>query len=102
METQRERYILEDVLVVLFKHKYKILSAFFTVMVAVTIKTALTVPVFESNAELMVQPGRELIYRNEVGEDNERQILALDGLIRAQAQILKSTDLIEAVVTDIG
>ena len=101
MGKQRERYILEDILVVLFKHKYKILAAFFTVMVAVTIKTSLTTPVYQTHASLMVQSGRESLSRGEVGGDNERVILGLSALIATETQILTSTDLIEKVITDL-
>jgi uncharacterized protein involved in exopolysaccharide biosynthesis len=102
MEKQRERYLLEDILVVLFKHKYKILAAFVTVMVAVTIKTSLTTPVYETHSSLMIQSGRESLYRSEVGDDNERVILDLDKLINTETQILTSADLIAEVITDLG
>jgi uncharacterized protein involved in exopolysaccharide biosynthesis len=102
MEKQRERYLLEDILVILFKHKYKILAAFFTVMVAVTIKTSLTTPVYETHSSLMIQSGRESLYRSEVGDDNERVILDLDKLINTETQILTSADLIAEVITDLG
>jgi uncharacterized protein involved in exopolysaccharide biosynthesis len=102
MEKQRQRYILEDLLVVLFKHKYKILAAFFTVMVAATIKTNSTTPVYQTHASLMVQSGRESLYRPEVGEDTERVILGLAALITTETQILTSADLIEEVITDLG
>ena len=102
MEKQRERYILEDFLIVLFKHKYKILAAFFTVMVAVTIKTYSTTPVYQTHASLMVQSGRESLSRPEVGNGDERVILGLSALVRTETQILTSADLIEEVITDLG
>ena len=102
MEKKREGYILEDILIILFKHKYKILAAFFTVMVAVTIKTSLTPLVYQTHSSLMVQSGRESLYRSEVGNDNERVILNLSALIATETQILTSADLIEEVITDLG
>ena len=102
MEKQRERYLLEDILIVLFKHKYKILAAFFTVMVAVTIKTFLTTPVYQTQASLMVQSGRESLYRPEVGDDKERVILGLAALVNTETKILTSADLIEEVITELG
>jgi len=96
MEKQRETYLLEDFLIILFKHKYKILAAFFAVMVAVTVKTSLTKPVYQSHASLMVQSGRESLYRPEaVGDNGSIKTLALDALVNTESQILTSTDLIE-------
>ena len=102
MEKQRERYILEDILVIFFKHKYKILAAFFTVLVAVTIKTQTTTPVYQTQARLMVQSGRESLSRSEVPDDNERVILDLSYLVTTETNILTSADLIEEVITDLG
>ena len=102
MEIQRERYLLEDILVVLFKHKYKILAAFFTVMVAVTIKTQMTTQVYETQSRLMVQSGRESLSRSEVPDDNDRVILDLSYLVTTETNILTSADLIEEVITDLG
>jgi len=102
MEKQRERYILEDILMIFFKHKYKILAAFFTVLVAVTIKTQTTTPVYETQSKLMVQSGRESLSRSEVPDDNERVILDLSYLVTTETNILTSADLIEEVITDLG
>jgi uncharacterized protein involved in exopolysaccharide biosynthesis len=102
MEKQRERYILEDILIIFFKHKYKILAAFFTVLVAVTIKTQTTTPVYETHSRLMVQSGRESLYRSEVPDDKEREILGLSALVSTETSILTSADLIEEVITDLG
>jgi uncharacterized protein involved in exopolysaccharide biosynthesis/protein involved in polysaccharide export with SLBB domain len=102
MEKQKDRYLLEDMLVILFKHKYKILAAFFTVMIAVTVKTSLTKPVYQTHSSLMVQSGRESLYRPEVGDDKERVILDLTALVNTETQLLTSADLIEQVITDLG
>ena len=102
MEKQRERYILEDILIIFFKHKYKILAAFFTVLVAVTIKTQMTTPVYETQSRLMVQSGRESLSRSEVPDDKERVILDLSSLVTTETNILTSADLIEEVITDLG
>ena len=103
MYKPRESYLLEDILIILFKHKFKILSAFFTVLVAVTIKTHLTKPVYETNSKLMVQSGRESLYRPEAGEkDDKLQTLHLDALVLTETQVLTSADLIEEIITDLG
>jgi uncharacterized protein involved in exopolysaccharide biosynthesis/protein involved in polysaccharide export with SLBB domain len=103
METKkRERRILEDILIILIKHKYKILAAFLTVMAAVTYKTSMTMPVYQTHSSLMVQSGRESLYRPEVGDDQERVILSLGALVNTETKILTSADLIEDVITDLG
>jgi uncharacterized protein involved in exopolysaccharide biosynthesis/protein involved in polysaccharide export with SLBB domain len=103
MENNRDGYLLEDILLIFFKHKFKILAAFFTVMVAVTIKTHLTPKVYETHSSLMVQSGKESLYRPEAGGNNEKlQTLRLDTLVNTEAQILTSTDLIEEIITDLG
>ena len=95
MEKQRQRYILEDFLIVLFKHKYKILACFLAAMVVATIKTQRITPVYETRAKLMVQSGRESLSRPEVGDAKGRVILQLGTLLQTQTQILTSADIID-------
>ena len=54
MEQNLEQNKLKDLLIVLFKHKYKILIVFLAINIAVTIKTYRTKPVYETQASLMV------------------------------------------------
>jgi len=106
MEKQKpkgEKYLLEDILIILFKHKYKMLAVFFTVMIATTIKTSLTEPVYQTHSSLMVQSGRESFYRPEAGgKDDKIQTIYLDYLVNTQSKVLLSTDLIEELITDLG
>jgi protein involved in polysaccharide export with SLBB domain/uncharacterized protein involved in exopolysaccharide biosynthesis len=71
-------------------------------MVVATIKTQKITPVYKTHAKLMVQSGRESLYRPEVGNDKGRVILGLEALLKTETQILTSADLIEKVITDLG
>ncbi|MFC1827551.1 polysaccharide biosynthesis/export family protein [Thermodesulfobacteriota bacterium] len=89
-------------MIILFKHKYKILACLLLALVVATIKTQGITPVYMTHASLMVQSGRESLSRPEVGDDKGRVILDLGALLKTETQILTSADLIEKVITDLG
>ena len=103
IEQQGQESSLRDFLTILFKHKYTILTIFFTVVSTVTIGSFLISPTYESKASLLIKFGREYIYRPEVGEkvSDNRPLIPLnqEEVINSEIQILTSRDLIEKVIT---
>ncbi len=89
---------------ILFKHKTMI-SAMVIVTSVVTILAAYVLPRdYEADATLMINAGREYVYRPEVGEDKAYadNRYKLVELVNAEIQILNSRDLKQQVITTIG
>ena len=94
--------ILRDFLTVLFKHKLKILTVFTAVVIIVAVRTFSEIPVYAAKSSLMVQVGREYIFRPEVGDTKPELRYNRDEVIKSDIQILTSSDLIEKVITALG
>ena len=98
-------YSLRDLLLIVFKHKYKILMAFLAIVITVTIITFWLSPVYEATSSLLIKFGREYVYRSEVGDGNvpstyfERHLLEV---LNTEMEILKSRDLAEKIITALG
>jgi uncharacterized protein involved in exopolysaccharide biosynthesis len=89
---------------ILFKHKTMI-SAMVIVTSVVTILAAYVLPRdYEADATLMINAGREYVYRPEVGEEKgySENRYKLVELVNAEIQILNSRDLKQKVITTIG
>jgi uncharacterized protein involved in exopolysaccharide biosynthesis len=89
---------------ILFKHKTMI-SAMVIVTSVVTILAAYVLPRdYEADATLMINAGREYVYRPEVGEEKgySENRYKLVELVNAEIQILNSRDLKQQVITTIG
>ncbi len=96
-------FSLMDFLIVIFKHKYKILAFFFTMVITVTFYTFRMTPIYEAKTKLIVKPGREFIYKSEVGNDAISVINNnLEELLNSEIEIITSRDLAEKVVTTLG
>lgn len=99
MAEQESRGWLRDFLIVLFKHKTKIIAIFLSTVVIVTIGTFLLPRVYEAKSTLMVKMGREYIYRPEVGDKAANVQVNQDEMIDSEVTILTSRDLAENVIT---
>ena len=102
MEQNYQAGSLRDFLIVLFKHKSKILTIFLGTVATVTIGTFLLPPTYEATSSLMVKFGREYIYRPEVGENKDQRTTTAfnpEERINSEIEILTSQDLIEKVIT---
>ena len=53
---------LRDLLVLIFKHKVKIITVFLTVVAVVTAVTFLTAPIYEASSKILVKFGRENVF----------------------------------------
>ena len=96
-------FTLMDFLIVIFKHKYKILVIFLSIVITVTFYTFRMTPIYEAETRLIIKPGRENIYKPEVGNDN-RPIIRFDRseMLNSEIEIITSRDLAEKVVTTLG
>jgi uncharacterized protein involved in exopolysaccharide biosynthesis len=88
---------------ILFRHKSTIL-ALVIVTSAVTILVSLIIPrSYAAHATLMIDAGREYVYRPEFGESAyARNPYRVIEVVNSEIQILNSSDLKEAVVNAIG
>lgn len=97
---------LRDILIVLFKHKSKILITFLATVITVTTGSFLWPPTYEAKSTLLVKFGREFIYRPEVGDKllDSRSLIAInqEEIINSEIQIMTSRDLIEKVISSVG
>jgi uncharacterized protein involved in exopolysaccharide biosynthesis/uncharacterized protein YgiM (DUF1202 family) len=93
-----------DVLTILFKHKYKILTVFLATVITVTVGSFLLPPVYEAKSSMMVKLGREHMYNPEVGDAKPSSFQSVNQqeVISSEIQILMNRDLIEKVVTTMG
>jgi uncharacterized protein involved in exopolysaccharide biosynthesis len=87
-----------EVLTLLFKHKVKIVTAFLSVVLAVTALTLRTPPSFEAKSRLLVKFGREYVTIPEVGGIPPFLSLKQEEVINSEIQILTSRELIENVI----
>ena len=93
----------KEILIILFKHKFKILSAFLATFLTVAIGTFLLPRIYESNSSLLIKFGREYVYRPEVGEKPANlPRTEMIGIINAETQIITSKDLIDRVINAVG
>ena len=102
-EEKRQSGGLRDILIILFKHKSKILLTFLATVISVTTGSFLWPPTYEAKSTLLVKFGREFIYRPEVGEkpSDSRSSIAInqEEIINSEIQIMTSRDLVEKVIT---
>ncbi|MCX5844388.1 MAG: Wzz/FepE/Etk N-terminal domain-containing protein, partial [Deltaproteobacteria bacterium] len=105
-EEKRRSGGLRDLLIILFKHKSKILITFLATVISVTAGSFLLPPTYEAKSTLLVKFGREFIYRPEVGEkpSDSRSSIAInqEEIINSEIQIMTSRDLVEKVITTLG
>ena len=91
---------LRDLLVIVFKHKYKILAVFFIVGFGVAVWAKLRPVQYEAKASLLLKFGREFIKTSEVGSD--RFTLPPDAVVNTEIKILTSKELLAKVVSTVG
>ncbi len=92
-----------DVLTVLFKHRGKMLLTFLVTVAGVLLATLLQAPVYESSSTLLIRFGRQFIYRSEAGRGlDDIQNRSRAAVVNAEIDILKSDDLLQEVIRDVG
>ena len=96
---QQDTGSLRDFLTVIFKHKTKILTIFLSTVATVTIGSFLISPVYEAKSSVLVNVGREYIYRPEDAERGPTISVNKEETVNSEISILVSRDLIENVIT---
>ena len=93
---------IRDILTIVFKHKYLIVTTFLTIMIGVTLFAFQLKPTYESSSVLLVKFGREFASRAEVGSERSGFSVAPETIIRGEISILRSRDLLKMVIERIG
>src|SRR4030042_903448 len=102
MEQNRTTMSLKDFLTIRFKHKWKILVTFVTIVVTITVVTLTLPSIYQATSTLLVKFGRENIYRSEMGDKSSWISLSSDEMVNSEIQVLTSHDLIENVVKTVA
>ncbi len=100
-EPGSQGFNLRDILVVVFKHKYKIVSVFLIAIICAFVVYKLIPVSFEATSVLMVRYGREYATPN-VSEDQNPLKIGLAEIMNSEVAILSSKDLKETVISKIG
>lgn len=89
---------MRDYLVIIFKHKVKIVTVFLAIVLVATAAAFLLPPTYEAKSNVLVKIGREYMNRPEVGDN--KSIISLDQaeITNSEIQILTNRDLIKTVV----
>jgi len=94
---------IRTVLYVVKKHKWKILTLFFSTVITVAVGSMMATPIFRSSAQLLVKPGREDIYVSPTGGSPSVIDYSREGeKVNAEVAILKSIGLVVDLVDRIG
>lgn len=94
---------LRDIYYVLFRHKWKMVVFFITVVVSVTFVVALLPDYYQSEAMFLLKLGREsVVVDPRVTAGASASIRPLGNTINTEIAILKSREIIEKVVDAIG
>lgn len=94
--------LTRELLAVLARGKWTILSVFLLVTGIVTLGVLNTPPQFEAMASLMVRMGREYVYRSEVGRADQARTPSISEMVNSEVEILSSGDLAKQVVRELG
>jgi capsular exopolysaccharide synthesis family protein len=101
---RQQKGTLRDLLYVLFGHKWKILIFAILLFSAVTVMTFLRPNIYRSEAQLLLRLGRESVALDPTASIGEITHInrSYDWEINSELQILKSRDIAERVVDELG
>jgi polysaccharide biosynthesis protein PslE len=92
---------LRDLLTIVFKHKYKIIVTSILIFAGATVFALTTPKVYEAKSLLLIKFGREFLQRPEAGAGSGFAVPP-ETIIRGEISILKSRDLLNSVIKQIG
>lgn len=92
---------VRDVLTSVFKHKYKIVVAFFVILAVAVFFASKVHQKYEAKSVLLIKLGREFFNRPEPGPSGGSSI-PLDSIAKGEISILTSQDLLSKVVKTVG
>ncbi|MGL1931968.1 MAG: GumC family protein [Desulfotalea sp.] len=93
---------LRDFLSIFFKYKQSFFIVWFATIITVLIGNELATPIYEVDSPVMINFGREYVYKQEVGSSTPYNYYNRAGLINAEIEILSSVDLLKEVVQHVG
>ena len=103
METiEFKQWSLRDILYVIFKRKYQILSVFAVIACTVIIGTFVIRPTYEAKAQILVKIGRENVYIPPNATNGQVINYNQDDQVNSEIELLKSRSLAEKVIKTIG
>lgn len=88
--------------IVLFKYKKSIIFIWLITILTVMAGNQMTIPIYQVESTIMVNFGREYLYNPEVGNDKPYNYFNRSGVINSEIEILKSVDLIDDIIDEIG
>lgn len=94
-------YYIRECIVIIFKHKKKILLSLLGAIVVLLIVMAWLPQSYLASATVMVKFGREFILPSEIG-NTKTPILNQESIIQTEAEIIKSRDICHRVVKALG
>jgi len=101
MSQKPQAFNLRDLLVVLFKHKFKIVLVFLAAIIAAPLIYSRLPVIYEASSLLMIRYGREYS-RPSIGSDPAPLRVGLPEIVNAEMSILTSRDLKEKVIGTVG
>jgi uncharacterized protein involved in exopolysaccharide biosynthesis len=93
---------LREILTVLFKHQQEIIGIFIFFTILSLIVPMMMTSVYQAESSLLVKVGREHLNTQEIGDQVPRISFDVKTLIEPEIVILRSRDLIEKVIENIG
>jgi capsular exopolysaccharide synthesis family protein len=95
---------LRDILYVFFRHKWKMVSFFFAVILVVTTVTFVCGKVYRSEAKLLMRLGHESVTLDPTAATGQivPVLQSRENEINSELEILKSRELVEKVVDSVG
>jgi uncharacterized protein involved in exopolysaccharide biosynthesis len=85
------------------RHKWKVLTIFFSTVIIVTIGALLATPIYRASAQLLVKPGREDVYVSPTGSSPAVIDNSWEGQkVKAEISIITSLDLAIQLVDRVG
>ncbi|UFS69336.1 GumC family protein [Geomonas sp. RF6] len=92
---------LRELLTVLFKHKWQMLTVLLAVVGTVMIVTFFRSPIYEGKSSVLVKIGREYLNNPGVGDNKAIMSLNQEELINSEIEILTQPDLIRKVIVQL-
>ncbi len=101
-ETQKGMLNLRDILTVLFKYKYSIITVSFLIVLASLVLAFSQKPGYEAEISLLVKVGREHLFTSEANDGMPRLAMGIQAIVGPELTILASKDLRQRVLEEIG
>jgi uncharacterized protein involved in exopolysaccharide biosynthesis len=96
---------LRDIFYIIFKHKVKICTLFFTVVLTVTAGSFLMSPTYEASSKILLKFGRENVYSPTTPAGGSTPIvmdLSREERLNSEVEMLTGRNLAEKAIRDIG